>query len=145
MKRLHIHVSIENLESSIAFYSKLFGSEPVKQKNDYAKWMLDDPAVNFAISTSNREKGVDHLGIQVDDDQELETMRERLKQADMQTFAEGETVCCYAKSDKTWVEDPDGNAWETYRTMADVETFKESMDGACCVTPSEENDPAACC
>lgn len=145
MNRIHIHVSIEDLSKSIAFYSSLFGCAPVKQKPDYAKWMLDDPPVNFAISTGGRETGVDHLGFQMEDDKELEVMRERLKNADMQTFAEGETVCCYAKSDKTWVEDPDGIAWETYRTMADAETFKDSGEGICCAPISPEEETTACC
>ena len=127
MKRMHIHVFIDDLQKSINFYSNLFGSEPTKKKDDYANWMLNDPRINFAISirgSSNDSKtGIDHLGIQVEEDGELKDMRGRLEKADMQTFAEGETVCCYAKSDKTWVKDPSGIAWETYRTMEDAEVF----------------------
>jgi catechol 2,3-dioxygenase-like lactoylglutathione lyase family enzyme len=140
MKRMHIHMFIDDLQKSINFYSNLFGSEPTKRKDDYAKWMLNDPGVNFAISSRGSKSGIDHLGIQVEKDIELKDMRERLKKADMQTFAEGETVCCYAKSDKTWVEDPSGIAWETYRTMEDAEVFNNSSDsktsdiksGTCC-------------
>ena len=140
MKRMHIHMFIDDLQKSINFYSNLFGSEPTKRKDDYAKWMLNDPGVNFAISSRGSKSGIDHLGIQVEKDIELKDMRERLKKADMQSFAEGETVCCYAKSDKTWVEDPSGIAWETYRTMEDAEVFNNSSDsktsdiksGTCC-------------
>lgn len=134
MKRMHIHVGVEKLEDSIQFYNALFGAEPVKVKDDYAKWMLDDPRLNFAISTRVKN-GVDHLGIQVDDQAELEAIRGQLKNADMSLFDEGETVCCYARSDKTWVADPSGVAWETYQTMEDAQLFSEtsaSADAACC-------------
>jgi catechol 2,3-dioxygenase-like lactoylglutathione lyase family enzyme len=98
MKRLHIHVSVEKMEESIRFYTSLFGARPVKQKPDYAKWLLDDPRVNFAISTRGSKPGLDHLGIQVDEDTELEEVRQRLKSADMKTLDEGETTCCYGES-----------------------------------------------
>lgn len=120
MKRLHIHVGVDSVDESIKFYSVLFGAQPVKVKADYAKWMLDDPAVNFAVSTHTSTRGVDHLGIQVDSEAELQQMRERLKHAQFALLDEGETVCCYARSDKSWVKDPTGIAWEAYRTMADV-------------------------
>ncbi len=116
MKRMHIHVGVDNLEQSIGFYSALFGADPVKTKSDYAKWMLDDPRINFAISTKV-EKGVDHLGLQVDDDSELQVLRKRLKNAELSLFDEGETTCCYARSDKSWVKDPSDIAWEAYKTM----------------------------
>jgi len=147
MKRLHIHISIEDLSESIKFYSQLFGKEPTKRKSDYAKWMLDDPKVNFAISARGSAPGIDHLGIQVENTNELDEVRERLEKADLQTFAEGETVCCYAKSDKTWVEDPSGIAWETYRTMEDAETFNEDRpaENACCKPSNLDNEPAGCC
>lgn len=139
MKRMHVHVGVENLEQGIRFYSALFGSEPTKTKPDYAKWMLDDPRLNFAISTRASDTGVNHLGIQVDDDAELEELRERLKQADMALFDEGETVCCYARSDKTWVKDPSGVAWEAYRTMAEARAYTsdettpaQATTGGCC-------------
>jgi hypothetical protein len=124
----------------------LFGAEPVKLKPEYAKWLLDDPRVNFAISTRSEKVGLDHFGIQVDEESELTEVRNRLKKAEMKTFDEGETTCCYAEADKTWVVDPVGVAWESYRTMADVETFgtdrkKEKAAGetnACCAPKSEK-------
>lgn len=134
MKRLHIHVGVGDLEQSIRFYSVLFGAEPVKVKGDYAKWMLEDPRVNFAISTRAKNKGVDHLGLQVDEAEELEAVRQHLKQADTTMLNEGETVCCYARSDKSWVRDPDGLAWEAYHTMEDAELFAAAQPAAnaCC-------------
>ncbi len=144
MKRLHIHVGVDNLEQSIKFYSALFGAPPVKTKPDYAKWMVDEPHVNFAISTRSGETGVDHLGIQVDDEAELAELRDRLRAADMSVTGEGETVCCYARSDKSWVHDPAGLPWEAYRTMEDAEIFKTEKstpeENSCC-TP----ETTACC
>lgn len=135
MKRFHIHIVVKDLEQSISFYSNLFGDQPTVQKTDYAKWMLEDPKVNFAISTQSDAVGIEHLGIQVESSDELDDLRGRLKQTDIQLFAEGETVCCYAKSDKSWVEDPSGIAWETYHTMAEAQFFKdntEASQSACC-------------
>jgi len=136
MKRLHLHIGVENLAESIAFYSALFGEKPVKTKDDYAKWMLEDPRINFAISTRAKTKGVDHLGIQVDDEAELTALRSRLQAADMSVLHEGDGVCCYARSDKTWVQDPTGIAWEAYRTMEDAQMFsgkdEAPAEGACC-------------
>jgi catechol-2,3-dioxygenase len=133
---MHIHVDVENLAQSIKFYNTLFGTEPVKTKTDYAKWMLDDPRINFAISTRSGKAGVNHLGLQVEEDRELDELRERLKSADMSVFDEGETLCCYARSDKSWIEDPSGVAWEAYKTMADVQLFSSeaaTKDTACCI------------
>lgn len=135
MKRMHIHVGVENLDQGVTFYSALFGTEPTTTKDDYAKWMLDDPRVNFAISTRGAATGVDHLGIQVDDESELDDLRERLKTADVSLFDEGETVCCYARSEKSWVQDPAGIAWETFKTMEQAEFFSQvsaDTDSACC-------------
>ena len=146
MKRLHIHIGVENIEQAIPFYTALFGADPVKTKTDYAKWLLDDPRVNFAISTRPSKKGVDHLGIQVDDNRELDEVRGRIKSAGLPAFDEGETVCCYAKSDKTWVQDPAGLAWETYRTMEDAEIYGKDpvmSDSACC-TPEAMGTPNCC-
>jgi catechol 2,3-dioxygenase-like lactoylglutathione lyase family enzyme len=146
MKRIHIHVGVEKLEESIRFYSAVFGTEPVKVKPDYAKWMLDDPRVNFAISTRASKKGVDHLGIQVDEDGELAELRERVKAADLAVFDEGETVCCYASSEKSWVQDPTGIAWEAYRTMEDAQIFSSKTadrDSACC-SPQPAGQPNCC-
>jgi catechol-2,3-dioxygenase len=147
MKRFHIHISSDDLNKSIGFYSKLFGSEPTKRKDDYAKWMLDDPKVNFAISARGANPGIDHLGIQVENARELDVLRERLQKADMQTFGDGETTCCYAKSDKTWVEDPSGIAWETYRNMEDADTFSDTAPEktACCTPDATEPAQAGCC
>lgn len=146
MKRIHIHVGVDDLDRSIRFYSALFGAEPVKTKTDYAKWMLDDPGVNFAISTRARKSGVDHLGLQTDEESELQEVRDRLRSADMATFDEGETVCCYARSDKSWVQDPAGIAWEAYRTMADAQVFddQEAAGEEACCTP-ETRGQADCC
>ena len=116
MKRLHVHVAVSDVAQSTKFYSNLFGAKPTVQKDDYAKWMLDDPVVNFAISARGREPGLDHLGIQVESKPELEEVSARLKQAEMQIFDEGATTCCYAKSEKAWVVDPQGIAWETFLT-----------------------------
>ncbi|HBP90342.1 MAG TPA: ArsI/CadI family heavy metal resistance metalloenzyme [Nitrospirales bacterium] len=135
MKRLHIHIGVEQLEEAIGFYSKLFGAEPVKRKPDYAKWMLEDPPVNLAISTRASTKGVDHLGIQVEEEQELNDIRHRLKAGNLPVSEEGESLCCYAKSDKSWVLDPAGVPWEAYRTMEDAEIFSTHSahtDTACC-------------
>ncbi len=135
MKRFHIHVGVKDIRKSVQFYSTLFGQKPTKLKEDYAKWMLEDPRVNFAISTRTATDGVDHLGIQVENPPELEEITERLKKADLGIEDEGETTCCYATSNKAWVEDPSGIAWEAYQTMGDAEVFSqkdETEDGACC-------------
>lgn len=145
MKRFHLHMGVENLDESIRFYTALFGASPTKTKPDYAKWLLDDPHINFAIST-RAKKGVDHLGIQVEEDRELTEVRERLRAKDVTLADEGETVCCYARSDKSWVQDPSGIAWETYRTMEDVQLFsgqEEFGEGACC-TPETMGTPNCC-
>ena len=137
MKRIHIHVGVEKLDESIRFYSAIFGAQPVKIKPDYAKWMLEDPRVNFAISTRASKKGVDHLGIQVEENAELEELRTRVKATDLAVFDEGSTVCCYARSEKSWVKDPAGIAWEAYRTMEDAQIFssKEAADESACCAP----------
>lgn len=146
MKRLHIHMGVENLDESIRFYTALFGAEPVKTKIDYAKWMLDDPRVNFAISTRSGKKGVDHLGIQVDAASELETIRAQMSAANISTHGDGETTCCYAKSEKSWVTDPSGIAWEAYHTMEDVQMFSDSMQEAqsACCAPKQSLTPNSC-
>ena len=144
MKRLHIHVGVENIDQSIRFYSALFGMEPVKIKPDYAKWMLDNPHLNFAISTRTGERGVDHLGIQVEEECELSELRDRLKKANMSVMGEGESVCCYARSEKSWVHDPAGIPWETYLTMEDADTFKAEMRAeTACGTPQANS--SSCC
>ena len=114
MKRLHIHMAVESLPQSINFYSALFAAQPTVVKIDYAKWMLDDPRVNFAISTRGRQPGLDHLGIQVENSDELQEVYARLHKAGGEIIEQGETVCCYAKSEKSWIDDPAGIAWETF-------------------------------
>jgi len=140
MKRLHVHMSVEDLDQSIRFYSTLFASQPTVVKSDYAKWMLEDPRDNFAISTHNgRAAGIDHLGIQVEDTAELQEVYGRLQAADRPVLNEGMTTCCYAKSEKSWISDPAGVVWETFHTVgestvygtaAPVEEIREA--GACC-------------
>ncbi|KTE19195.1 MULTISPECIES: ArsI/CadI family heavy metal resistance metalloenzyme [unclassified Sphingopyxis] len=127
MKRLHVHVGFENLDASIGFYSTMFGAEPSVVKEDYAKWMLDDPRVNFAISAGNHaRKGIEHLGIQAESIEELGEVYGRLKAADGPVLEEGRTTCCYAKSEKSWIADPDGIVWEAFFTDGDATTYGES-------------------
>ena len=126
MKRFHIHVHVDDLAASIAFYSKLFAAEPARVESDYAKWMLDDPRVNFAISTRGTKAGVDHLGFQVDDAAELAELAKRAEAADMALLDQGETTCCYARSDKHWVLDPQGIAWEHFHTLDGAPVYGES-------------------
>lgn len=137
MKRIHLHVSVDDITQSIGFYSNLFGASPTVSKPDYAKWMLDDPLVNFAISKRGAKAGLDHIGIQVEDESELEEIKERLEKAELSLVTEEGTTCCYAKSDKHWVQDPSGIAWEAYRTLESAPTFngKETTAAettACC-------------
>ncbi len=127
MKRMHLHISVGNLAQSIAFYNSLFGENPTVEKPDYAKWMLDDPLVNFAISQRGAKIGIDHIGIQVDSDAELDALKNRLEKAEMSIFSQEDAACCYAKSDKHWVQDPSGIAWETYHSMESIPTFNESL------------------
>ena len=116
MKRLHVHVSVRDLDASVRFYSQLFAAAPSTRKPDYAKWMLEDPRVNFAISQRDGKPGVQHLGIQVEDRTELAEVYERLRSAEGPVFEEGETICCYAHSEKSWIDDPQGVQWETFLT-----------------------------
>ena len=132
MKRMHVHVAVESLAQSIDFYSALFDAPPTVLKADYAKWMLEDPRVNFAISTRGAE-GVDHLGIQVETDAELRTLAGRLKQAGETTHEQEATTCCYAQGDKSWVNDPSGVRWETFYTFGEATTYGE--DESAVATP----------
>lgn len=137
MKRMHIHVAVDDLAKNIGFYSTLFGKAPTVEKPDYAKWMLDDPRVNFAISARGSKPGVDHLGIQVDSDDELESLRAQLDSAGHALLTQEATTCCYAQSNKHWVTDPQGIAWETYQTLASAPTFSspepaKAENNACC-------------
>lgn len=142
MKRLHLHVSVPDLAQSIQFYETLFGAAPSVVKDDYAKWMLEDPRVNFAISQRDRAAGVDHVGIQVDSTAELAELAGRLKAAGAQTFDEQATTCCYAKSDKSWVADPSGVRWETFYTFGEATTYGTSEALAALETAQPQ---AACC
>ena len=119
MKRMHVHVAVADLKQSIGFYSALFAAEPAVIKTDYAKWMLDDPRVNFAISTRGRQPGLDHLGIQVEDHDELTEIHARLHKAGGNVIEQGQTTCCYAKSEKSWIDDPAGISWETFLTTGE--------------------------
>jgi len=146
MKRLHVHVGVADLDTSIAFYSNLFAAEPTVVKADYAKWMLDDPRVNFAISSGNHARmGIEHLGIQVESGEELAEVYGRLKAADGPLLEEGQTTCCYARSEKSWIADPDGVVWEAFFTHGEATIYGDSpelaklasgkaADGHCCAT-----------
>jgi hypothetical protein len=142
MKRMHIHVAVEDLNDSIRFYSAMFGNaEPTVLKRDYCKWELTDPAVNFAISQRGAKLGVDHIGIQVETDAELAEMNARFTMAELPVQAQTGTTCCYARSDKAWTIDPQGVAWETFRTLDAAPIYGESRDRAQAQTQST----AACC
>jgi len=124
MKRFHVHVAVTDIDSSVRFYSALFGVDPAVKKSDYAKWMVDDPRINFAISRRGNDRvGVNHLGLQVDSDEELEVLRGQAEKADVAALSEQDSSCCYAKSNKYWYTDPQGVAWETYHTLAQIEFF----------------------
>ena len=127
MKRLHVHVGVNDLDHSIRFYSTLFAADPAVVKPDYAKWMLDDPRLNFAISQGcHVEKGIEHLGVQVESTDELSDVYGRLQAADRPVLEEGRTTCCYAKSEKSWIADPDGIVWETFYTDGEATTYGDS-------------------
>ena len=138
MKRFHVHVSVDNLADSIKFYNKLFNISPTVEKADYAKWMLDDPRINFAISQRGAPVGVDHLGLQVDTGEELDAVQAQLQAADISMVSEPGTACCYAESDKHWITDPSGIAWETFHSLGSIPTFNraaQDSEAACCATP----------
>jgi catechol 2,3-dioxygenase-like lactoylglutathione lyase family enzyme len=151
MKRFHVHVAVHDLKQSIRFYSALFGMQPSVEKPDYAKWMLDDPRINFAISNRGSKSGIDHLGIQTENSEELEEVGSRLAQADVSVMAQKGASCCYAKSDKYWTLDPQGVAWESFHTLdsvpmygSDTRSKAEAVEhkAACCApkaTAKEES------
>jgi predicted enzyme related to lactoylglutathione lyase len=155
MKRMHVHVAVDDLPRAIAFYSALFATAPSITKADYAKWMLDDPRVNFAISARGRAAGLDHLGIQAEDEDELHEIYARLHQAGGDVVEQGATNCCYAKSEKSWIDDPAGIAWETFLTTGESTDYGDgsgervarvARDKASCA-PDAAAPPAgaACC
>jgi catechol 2,3-dioxygenase-like lactoylglutathione lyase family enzyme len=153
MKRFHVHVAVEKLDESIRFYSSLFGVAPTVVQPDYAKWMLEEPRVNFAISQRGRQTGINHLGFQVESDDELTAMRGQLEAADAGLLAQTGAACCYAISDKYWVTDPQGVAWETFHTLDSVPVYGEdtrasAMPSACCIplaTSESQDKEGACC
>lgn len=140
MKRFHVHAHVEDLQASIAFYSRLFGAAPTRTESDYAKWMIEDPRINFAISTRGQAPGVDHLGIQAESAEELAELKARAAAADAALLDEGSTSCCYAKSNKHWVTDPQGIAWEHFQTLSDIPVFSQRAEVAPAATA-----PRACC
>jgi len=148
MKRFHVHVSVRDLPESVRFYTKLFGAPPAVERPDYAKWMPDDPKISFAISRRGRPTGVNHLGFQVESDDELRTLRAQVAAAGMPALDEPGKTCCYAQSDKYWVEDPQGVAWETFHTLGSVPIYEaERKDGAspCCTPSTKQQGAEGCC
>jgi predicted enzyme related to lactoylglutathione lyase len=153
MKRMHVHVSVEDITRAVGFYSALFAARPSVVKDDYAKWMLDDPRVNFAISTRGREPGLDHLGIQVESADELQEVYARLRQAGGAILEQGETTCCYARSEKSWIDDPAGISWETFHTTGEATHYGTGVQNgaqiahakACCQPEPAAEKPSACC
>lgn len=154
MKRFHVHIAVNNLADSIGFYTRLFGQAPIKEQSDYAKWMLDDPRVNFAISTRGHATGVNHFGFQADSAEELQSLKQLAESASGgRIIDQGETACCYAKSEKHWTVDPQGLAWEHFYTMSEVQEFgmdSANLSGACCIPvrlSEQDAEPAksACC
>ena len=149
MKRFHVHAHVEDLAASVAFYSRLFAAEPTRLERDYAKWMLEDPRLNFAISARGGPPGVDHLGFQTDDGAELAELETRAREADMAVLDAGEASCCYARSEKHWVTDPQGIAWEHFHTLDDIPTFSQPRSAAPMPLPADacatQASPAAAC
>jgi len=154
MKRFHVHLHVDDLNRSIGFYSQLFAAQPARVEGDYAKWMLEDPPVNFAISTRGTKPGIDHLGIQTDDADELAALKARAQAADMALLDEGTTTCCYARSEKHWITDPQGVAWEHFHTLGNIPVFNEAPQpatgktAACCAPsggPAAAKPASSCC
>lgn len=159
MKRFHVHVAVDDLAANIRFYSAVFGQEPAVVKDDYAKWMLEDPRINFAISDRGLKTGVDHLGLQVDSDEELALLRQQVANADIAARDQPDAACCYANSNKYWTTDPQGVAWETYHTLGGIPTYGKdagstlksggeisgsAVASACCA-PARPAPKSACC
>ncbi len=147
MKRFHVHVAVPDLKQGIRFYSTMFGAEPAVVKVDYAKWMLEDPRVNFAISQRGGAAGINHLGFQVDEDAELQELHARLQAADAGVTEEKDVACCYARSDKYWVKDPAGVPWESFRSLGTVPYYRadEKEAGSTCCAPAGQPEAAGCC
>ena len=152
MKRFHVHVFVDDLDANIRFYSTVFGASPSVVKPDYAKWMLDDPRINFAISNRGKSSGIDHLGLQVDSNDELRALRERVTAAEVVARDQSNTECCYARSDKYWTTDPQGIAWETFHTLESIPVYGDAtrpQSNACCdgapIIESTADKAGACC
>jgi catechol 2,3-dioxygenase-like lactoylglutathione lyase family enzyme len=152
MKRFHVHISVDDLDANVRFYSTIFGAPPTVLKPDYAKWMVDDPRINFAISQRGRKPGVDHLGVQVESETELSTLRKQVSAAEIAMLDQPNTTCCYARSDKYWITDPQGVAWETFHTLESVPVYGETRRAesiACCrpaqTADSQPTKSGACC
>ncbi len=145
MKRLHVHVAVDDLAKSIGFYSTLFAAAPTVVKPDYAKWMLDDPRVNFAISTRGAKPGLDHLGIQVESGDELAEVYARLERAEGPVLAEGATTCCYAQSEKSWIMDPQGLAWETFHTTGESTVYGNGVREQLAAMAAAGAEKTSCC
>jgi len=150
MKRFHVHVSVDDLDANVRFYSAIFGAPPAVLKPDYAKWMVDDPRINFAISRRGVKAGVDHLGVQVDSDSELTALREQVAAAKIARLDQASAECCYARSDKYWTTDPQGIPWETFHTLDIIPFYGKSErtdELACCaaVVDSRSEKSGACC
>ena len=152
MKRFHVHVSVNDLDGSVQFYSTMFGVPPAVLKPDYAKWMLDDPRINFAISRRGVEPGVDHLGVQVDSESELLELRRQVAEANIARLDQASAECCYARSDKYWTTDPQGIAWETFHTLDSIpvygKTERKDQSPCCAAAPAVDSQFAksgACC
>jgi catechol 2,3-dioxygenase-like lactoylglutathione lyase family enzyme len=152
MKRFHVHVSVDDLAANVQFYSTLFGMPPTVLKEDYAKWMVEDPRVNFAISKRGYKPGVDHLGVQVESEAELTALREQAAAAEIGVLDQKNTVCCYARSDKYWVTDPQSVAWETFHTLESVPVYGDGLrpgPASCCdfapAVTSSSAKTGACC
>jgi catechol 2,3-dioxygenase-like lactoylglutathione lyase family enzyme len=137
MSRLHVHIAVDNIEQNIRFYSALFGVKPTVAKSDYVKWELSNPSVNFAISNRGKISGLDHIGVQAENEEELKNLQQRLQDADIQGVAQEGAACCYARSDKYWSTDPQGIAWEAFHTLDTVPTFNDAetaqQSSSCCV------------
>jgi len=147
LKRFHVHLHVTDLAQSLAFYRRLFAAEPTRVEADYAKWMLEDPPVNFSISTRGQQPGIDHLGIQTDRAEELQVLKDRAAAADLGLLDEGATTCCYARSEKHWITDPQGIAWEHFHTLGNISVFREQADEtpACSAPTTSASTAIRCC
>jgi catechol 2,3-dioxygenase-like lactoylglutathione lyase family enzyme len=152
MKRFHVHVSVDDLDANVRFYSSVFGVRPTVLRADYAKWMLDDPRINFAISKQGLKPGVDHLGVQVESEAELKQLRDQVAAAEIAALEQKDALCCYARSDKYWITDPQGIAWETFHTLESIPVYGSmscAEPAACCgattADPAQPANSGACC